>query len=169
MYFTKTCWNIKRLYKSTLSFRVINLPGSSITPVGAPSTSKPGDESREATSAPAIPEEVIKIMMSSPIFIYKGLLPHIPLQAQKISSGRSEKFLQSEDNLLVLGLDQYRHDWNQIKRHYLPVKTLNQIKIRRKNLCSNRAPDNVVKQYRDTRRIPILPTVPAVPRKTPFT
>ena len=70
--------------------------------------------------------------------------------------------MQCEDNLLVLGLDQYGHDWGQIKKYYLPVKTLNQIKIRRKNLCSNRATNNVVKQYKTTGKIPVLPTIPAL-------
>ncbi|CAB4005653.1 GON-4 isoform X1, partial [Paramuricea clavata] len=141
--------------------RVINQPLSSITPVGTPSTTKPGDESRVTTAAPIISEEVVKIIRSSPIFLYKGLLPHIPFQTQKTISGRGEKFLQCEDNLLVLGIDQYAHNWTEIKKHYLPVKTLKQIKIRRKNLCSKRAPDNVVKQYRDTGKIPMLPTIPA--------
>ena len=145
---------------------MINLPRSSVTPVGPASASKPCSESRETASSTPIPEEVMKIMMSSPIFIYTGLLPHIPFSTQKTSSGRAEKFLQSEDNLLVLGIDQYGHDWLQIKKHYLPVKTLNQIKIRRKNLCSKRSQDNVVKQYKKTGIIPVLPTIPAVPGYT---
>ena len=131
-------------------------------------SSKPGDESREVTSALPIPEELCKIMSSSPIFIYKSLLPHVQFSVQKSSSGRGEKFLQCEDNLLVLGLDQYGNDWNDIKRHYLPVKSLNQIKIRRKNLCSTRAPDNVVKQYKNTGKIPVLPTVPVIVGNIPL-
>jgi hypothetical protein len=103
-------------------------------------------------------------MASSPVFIYKSLRPHIQFHVQSKSiSARGEKFLQCEDNLLVLGLDQYAHNWNDIRKHYLPVKTLNQIKIRRKNLCSKRAPDNVVKQYKKTGKIPNFPTVPVIP------
>lgn len=141
----------------------MNLAVSSATSVTESSASKPGDESRETVSGPLIPAETIKILTSSPVFIYHRLLPHVPFTVQKTSSGRSEKFLQCEDNLLVLGLDQYRHDWGQIKKHYLPVKTLKQIKIRRKNLCSNRAANNVVKQFKTTGQIPVLPTIPACP------
>lgn len=79
------------------------------------------------------------------------------------TTGTRAAFLQSEDNLLVLGLDQYGHNWGEIKKHYLPVKTTKQIKIRRKNLCSNRAQDNVVKQYNASHKIPSLPSVPAPP------
>lgn len=68
----------------------------------------------------------------------------------------------------MLGLEQYGNDWGQIKKHYLPVKTLNQIKIRRKNLCSNRAANNVVKQFKTTGKIPVLPIIPAIPGNVIF-
>ena len=142
--------------------RVINLPLPSGTS-GESSASKNGDESHNSVSGVSIPVETIKILTLSPIFIFPELLPHVSFNGQKSSSGRTEKFLQCEDNLLVLGLDQYGRDWGQIKKHYLPVKTLNQIKIRRKNLCSNRATNNVVKQYKTTGKIPVLPTIPALP------
>lgn len=115
-----------------------------------------GDTSSE--KEPPVPREMAEILSSSPVFVYSGLLPHCGFRPQQ-TKRRGLKFLQAEDNLLVLGIAEHGNDWSQIQRNYLPTKTAKQIKIRRKNLCSTRAPDNVVKQYKKTGKVPYLPVV----------
>lgn len=100
------------------------------------------------------------VMESSPIFIHNELLPIVPFTSEKNSCLRADKFFQCEDNLLALGLAQYNRDWSSIKRHYLPVKTLQQIRIRRKNLCAKRAPENVVKYFNQNKVLPEFPKTP---------
>ncbi|KAK3595161.1 hypothetical protein CHS0354_002761 [Potamilus streckersoni] len=99
------------------------------------------------------------IMWNSPVFIYHKLLPHgnflIPNDNDK--DKERVKFLDSEDNLLSLGLEQFRHlplYCELIKKFLLPCKTVDQIKFRIKNLGAKKAPDNAVKFYRREKRAP---------------
>lgn len=122
-------------------------------------------KSLKSTSPLVIPDELKNIMTSSPFFAYPDILPHVTFNVKKSIPSRGEKFLQSEDNLLVLGLEKCGRSWSDIKKCFLPVKTLNQIKIRRKNMCSKRAYDNVVKEFENTGIVPLLPRIPAMPGK----
>ena len=65
-------------------------------------------------------------------------------------------FSQLEDNLLVHGLDAFKHIkdtkvlYSLINQHFLPTKTPKQIAIRIKNRLSSNASDNVVRRYKQT-------------------
>ena len=57
------------------------------------------------------------------------------------------KFLPSEDDLLLLGMQRYGTNWHLVHSKYLFTKTTKQIQTRYKNLTSRRAPDSAIKQF----------------------
>jgi hypothetical protein len=73
------------------------------------------------------------------------------------------KFTAAEDNLMALGMVHYDKKWSVIQSKILPSKTLKQLQIRYKNLCSARAPDNPVKHWKKTGELALV----AVPVYTP--
>ena len=145
--------------------RIINLPPVAFTTPAVPNTNIPSNPEPPGTlydappdKGPPIPQKLTDLFMSSAVFMYTGLLPHVAFRPGRPKS-RGERFLPCEDNLLVLGIAEFDSNWCQIQRNFLPTKSTKQIQIRRKNLCSSRAPDNVVKQFKITQKIPPFPVL----------
>ncbi|KAL3866908.1 hypothetical protein ACJMK2_044158 [Sinanodonta woodiana] len=121
--------------------------------------------SEAASPKPCLPnfsQKQTDIMWNSPVFMYHKLLPHgnFFFQSDRKKEKNRVKFVESEDNLLSLGLEQFQHlplFLDLIKKFLLPCKTVEQIKIRIKNLSAKKAPDNAVKFYRKENRTPDFP------------
>jgi hypothetical protein len=87
------------------------------------------------------------VSSKSPLFAYLDLLPITGLMmvSEQTPGDQRVKFTAAEDNLMALGMVHYDKKWSVIQSKILPSKTLKQLQIRYKNLCSARAPDNPVK------------------------
>lgn len=71
-------------------------------------------------------------------------------------SGRTAKFLASEDNLLLCGLHRFGcGNWESIQTHFLPFRTARQLAIRYKNLSSRREPFNPIKEFNERLMMPL--------------
>lgn len=57
------------------------------------------------------------------------------------------RFLETEDELLLIGLKRFCLNWERIQNRLLPSKTARQIAIRYKNLTTRRAPANAIKEF----------------------
>ena len=66
-------------------------------------------------------------------------------------------FTEAEDNLLALGISQFDKDFKLIHAHLLPAKSPKQLQIRCKNKTAARAPENVIKHYRQTKELWPMP------------
>ena len=54
-----------------------------------------------------------------------------------------------DDNMMILGLQEFgQKNMEAIRIHWLPRKTVNEIKHRYKNLTCQRVHDNMVKQWK---------------------
>lgn len=108
---------------------------------------------------PKIPDVVQDIIMSYGVFWqYPDLLPEIGFSPLEGSQGQVSKyFSNSEDCLLVLGMDHYGSSaWKIIQERLLPTKTPKQLQLRVKNLSSSRQKgDNPIKYYKRTGHIKI--------------
>ena len=66
-----------------------------------------------------------------------------------VSNNNRRKFSRSDDNMMILGLQEFgQKNIEQIRMHWLPRKTVNEIKHRYKNLTCQRVHDNMVKQWK---------------------
>ena len=66
------------------------------------------------------------------------------------------KFTHVDDNFLLLGLRQYGYkEIELIKQNWLPNKTSNEIKHRYKNMTCAKAPDNIIKRWKNTHNVPL--------------
>lgn len=98
------------------------------------------------------------IIMKSKVFMYRELLPccmlHPPQPKEKAV------FTNAEDNLLVLGLKHFDKTPCQktlISQYLMPPKSMQQISFRIKNLMSSRSSNNVVKTYKKTGVVAVMP------------
>eukprot|EP00118_Oscarella_pearsei_P016235 m.153485 g.153485 ORF g.153485 m.153485 type:complete len:255 (+) comp38621_c0_seq27:1284-2048(+) len=91
------------------------------------------------------------LLKQSPLFSFWDLLPTMgfaPVNEEYLHEARPS-FTQAEDNLMAIGLDRFsRKQWDLIQTQVLPTKTIKQLKIRFKNLCSARFVENPVKLWR---------------------
>ena len=61
-----------------------------------------------------------------------------------------------DDNFLVLGLQEFGYrNTEQIKAHWLPKKSSNEIKHRYKNLTCARVPHNTIKRWKNRHALPL--------------
>ncbi|XP_032826176.2 GON-4-like protein [Petromyzon marinus] len=104
------------------------------------------------------PAKLACIIMKSQVFMYRELLPccmlHPPQPKEKIF------FTNGEDNLLVLGLKHFeKTSWQKtlISQYLMPPKSMQQISFRIKNLMAARSSNNVVKTYKKTGVVPVMP------------
>ena len=78
------------------------------------------------------------------------------MSTSDISTGRTAKFLASEDNLLLCGLHRFGcGNWESIQSHFLPFRTARQLAIRYKNLSSRREPLNPIKEFNERLMMPL--------------
>ncbi|XP_071952756.1 GON-4-like protein [Antedon mediterranea] len=133
------------------------------------STKKQGDSSSCSTerhyNSKHVPKHAKIILMSSIVFMYPELLPHHGLRFQ---SSSKPTFVDSEDHLIVLGLhqfDQYSTKFRLIQKHLIPGKTVKQIQARIKNFSTKKKRDNIIKNYRKHKIIPLSfnPCRPVLP------
>ncbi|WAQ96839.1 GON4L-like protein [Mya arenaria] len=111
---------------------------------------------------PSLTHRQMFVMWTNKVFMFPDLLPAGAFFRQcEIKRDRSRvKFLDSEDNLLAMGLAQFHHlsdSREYIQRFMLPCKSLKQIQIRIKNLRANAAKDNAVKYWCKFKVLPRFP------------
>ncbi|XP_077868888.1 GON-4-like protein [Saccoglossus kowalevskii] len=148
------------------AFRTCNLQGALKIVHSAPlrhsapvktDCKKTSKNSKTSERPPPIKEWAQDIIAHDPVFMYAELLPICGLSNHP---QKKHLFAESEDNLLALGLEQFKRfdNWaSLISQHLLPVKSVEQIKIRVKNLSATRARDNVVKLYKRHGTLPAMP------------
>ncbi|XP_070542012.1 GON-4-like protein [Ptychodera flava] len=109
------------------------------------------------SSLPPMTEWAQEIIATKSVFMYHELLP--VCGATKTSATKLV-FTEAEDNLVALGLDQFKKsdDWAKlISQHMLPTKTASQIKVHVKNLSATRTKDNIIKLYKRHQTLPTMP------------
>ncbi|XP_076102737.1 GON-4-like protein [Mytilus galloprovincialis] len=113
------------------------------------------------SNLPNLTTQQREIFWRSLIFIYSDYLPLGNLLISRdFSKSPRVCFTEAEDNLLALGLEQFRnlpYHRRLIQKFMLPCKTEDQIKIRIKNLTAKNTPDNPVKTFKTTKKIPDFP------------
>ena len=66
-----------------------------------------------------------------------------------VSNNNRRKFSRMDDNMMILGLQEFsQKNMEQIRVHWLPRKSVNEIKHRYKNLTCQRVHDNLVKSWK---------------------
>ena len=73
----------------------------------------------------------------------------VPTTTTSVSNNNRRKFSRMDDNMMILGLQEFgQKNMEAIRIHWLPRKTVNEIKHRYKNLTCQRVHDNMVKQWK---------------------
>ena len=93
----------------------------------------------------------------------QGMLPEKYLSTNNMRIRRT-KFTTAEDNLLALGVQQFKGvgKFDSISEHLLPTKFPRQLKIRTKNLCSSQQKFNPMKVLRKEGFLPWLESKVAI-------
>ncbi|XP_061172157.1 GON-4-like protein [Saccostrea echinata] len=104
-----------------------------------------------------------QLIWTSPVFMYPELVPSgsFLFRGDLQETKRRVAFTESEDRLMALGLDQFKHlpYFHQLIRKFLlPCKTEEQIRVRIKNLTSSKASPNIIKNYKLTKKLPDFQT-----------
>ncbi|XP_033111775.1 GON-4-like protein [Anneissia japonica] len=95
-----------------------------------------------------VPNDAKIVLMSSTVFMYPELLPHCGLKYQATNK---PTFVDSEDNLIVLGLQQFDKldtKFRLIQKHMVPSKTVKQIQARIKNFSTKKKQANSIKNFK---------------------
>ena len=72
------------------------------------------------------------------------------------SNNNRRKFTHMDDNMMIMGLQEFGpKNMESIKQHWLPRKTVNEIKHRYKNLTCQRVLENSVKQWKQRQSLPL--------------
>lgn len=109
-------------------------------------------ESTKKQSVALVPKEVAKLAHNFFPFFNPALFPHKPPPAAVVNR---VLFTDAEDELLALGLMEYKSDWKAIQQRFLPCKSKHQIFVRQKNRCSSKAPENPIKAVRRMKTSPL--------------
>ena len=73
-----------------------------------------------------------------------------------VSNNNRRKFSRMDDNMMIMGLQEFgQKNMEQIRVHWLPRKTVNEIKHRYKNLTCQRVHDNMVKSWKQKQSQPL--------------
>ena len=73
-----------------------------------------------------------------------------------VSNNNRRKFSRMDDNMMILGLQEFgQKNMEQIRIHWLPRKTVNEIKHRYKNLTCQRVHDNMIKLWKQKQSQPL--------------
>ncbi|XP_061461959.1 GON-4-like protein isoform X2 [Rhineura floridana] len=105
-----------------------------------------------------LPKQVAWILATRRAFMYPELLPTYSLKAK--TPRDKIVFTKGEDNLLALGLKHFEgteFPKPLTSRYLLTTKTAHQLTVRIKNLNMTRVPDNILKYYKTTKQLPVLP------------
>ncbi|KAM3825092.1 LOW QUALITY PROTEIN: GON-4-like protein [Vipera latastei] len=105
-----------------------------------------------------LPKQVAWILATRRVFLYPELLPTCSFKAK--TPRDKIVFTKGEDNLLALGLKHFEGtDFPKplISKYLLTTKTAHQLTGRIKNRNMNRVPDNIIRYYRTTKQLPVLP------------
>ncbi|XP_069506054.1 GON-4-like protein isoform X2 [Ambystoma mexicanum] len=104
-----------------------------------------------------LPKQLAWMMATRRLFMYPELLPICSLKTQKPND--KPFYTKAEDNLLALGLKHFEGTEmtkSLISKYLLVTKTPQQVSVRIKNLSYSRVPDNIVRYYKKTKRLPLL-------------
>uniref|UniRef100_A0A670Z111 YY1 associated protein 1 n=1 Tax=Pseudonaja textilis TaxID=8673 RepID=A0A670Z111_PSETE len=105
-----------------------------------------------------LPKQVAWILATRRVFLYPELLPTCSFKAK--TPRDKVVFTKGEDNLLALGLKHFEGtDFPKplISKYLLTTKTAHQLTGRIKNRNMNRVPDNIIRYYKTTKQLPVLP------------
>ncbi|XP_007435818.1 GON-4-like protein isoform X1 [Python bivittatus] len=105
-----------------------------------------------------LPKQVAWILATRRVFMYPELMPTCSLKAK--TPRDKIVFTKGEDNLLALGLKHFEGtDFPKplISKYLLTTKTAHQLTGRIKNRNMNRVPDNIIRYYKTTKQLPVLP------------
>ncbi|CAG0899313.1 unnamed protein product, partial [Darwinula stevensoni] len=120
-----------------------------------------------------LPLELAQTMSTSKAFLYPSLLP--AFRVNPLSSSATRAFLPAEDNLIALGLSEFVPFVEReglcskgseldaalpfVRRFLLPSRTVRQLRLRIKNLCTRPGNcNNSVKCFLENGRVPVLRT-----------
>jgi len=121
-------------------------------------TKNPKNQVRKTKRNQPISETIASIFSSEPFFAtFIELLPKQGVQYDDAKNRvRKMKFLQCEDNLLALGLHQFKGPdrFDSISQHLLPMKEPRQLQVRVKNVCTLRLKYNPIKVVKKEKYLP---------------
>ncbi|XP_069074569.1 GON-4-like protein isoform X2 [Pleurodeles waltl] len=104
-----------------------------------------------------LPKQLAWMMATRKLFMYPELLPICSMRTQKPND--KPVYTKAEDNLLALGLKHFEGTEmpkSLISKYLVVTKTPQQVSVRIKNLSYNRVPDNIIRYYKKTKRLPVL-------------
>lgn len=104
-----------------------------------------------------LPKQLAWMMATRKLFMYPELLPICSMRTQKPND--KPVYTKAEDNLLALGLKHFEGTEmpkSLISKYLVVTKTPQQVSVRIKNLSYNRVPDNIIRYYKKTKRVPVL-------------
>ncbi|XP_058015936.1 GON-4-like protein isoform X2 [Ahaetulla prasina] len=113
---------------------------------------------KNMTDFACLPKQVAWILATRRVFLYPELLPTCSFKAK--TPRDKIVFTKGEDNLLALGLKHFEGtDFPKplISKYLLTTKTAHQLTGRIKNRNMNRVPDNIIRYYKTTKQLPVLP------------
>ncbi|XP_060777852.1 GON-4-like protein isoform X2 [Neoarius graeffei] len=117
---------------------------------------------------PFLPAHLAWLFATRSVFLYPELLPHCSLDPALQPPRSKTIYTKGEDGLMVLGLKHFSETefpYQLMSQYLLQPKRLEQLRARVKDMCSSRAPDNIIKFYCKHRVVPHLPVAccPVVP------
>lgn len=92
-----------------------------------------------------LPQQVQDVFLDIKDYVDPRLVPKVP-RVSRGKSGSNSLFSAGEDELLAWGLRKYGLDYGAIHAHLLPTRSVDQMKIRKKNACAAQAANNSIKQ-----------------------
>ncbi|XP_078526193.1 GON-4-like protein [Lissotriton helveticus] len=104
-----------------------------------------------------LPKQLAWMMATRKLFMYPELLPICSMRTQKPND--KPVYTKAEDNLLALGLKHFEGTEmpkSLISKYLVVTKTPQQVSVRIKNLSYKRVPDNIIRYYKKTKRVPVL-------------
>ncbi|XP_076846738.1 GON-4-like protein isoform X3 [Brachyhypopomus gauderio] len=124
--------------------------------------------SRPVHRYPLLPAHLAWIMATRDVFLYPELLPHCSLDPALQTPRSKHIYTKGEDGLIVLGLKHFSETefpYHLMSQHLLQPKKREQLRVRVKDMCSNRAAENIIKFYCQHGVVPPLPVAccPVIP------
>ncbi|XP_066539009.1 GON-4-like protein isoform X2 [Hoplias malabaricus] len=117
---------------------------------------------------PLLPAPLAWLFATRSVFLYPELLPHCSLDPAIQPPRCKNLYTKGEDGLIVLGLKHFSETefpYHLMSQYLIWPKTMEQLRVRVKDMCSSRAADNVIKRYSQNHVVPLLPVFckPVVP------
>ncbi|XP_065154232.1 GON-4-like protein isoform X2 [Paramisgurnus dabryanus] len=112
-----------------------------------------------AHSYPFLPAGLAWLFATRSLFMYPELLPHCSLDPALHPPRSKHYYTKAEDSLIVLGLKHFAQTefpYHLISRYLIRSKTQDQLRVRVKDMASNRLGHNVIKFFCQNQVVPPL-------------